>query len=139
MLYKATTNVQGKVVCYEPMPPEYLFMDPNSYNRACIEVDVQNRQNTKTVHSAEEKAQAEREGWRASPTDALAFYEGLQQDIARAAAEAAFSVQRMSEHARGEFAAATQATHAHVVDVQGKKKPGRPRTIAPMDPSASEA
>lgn len=141
MLYKARPNAGGKVVCYEPYPPEYLFLDANQYNRACAEVDVLNRENTKKVFSEEEKARALKEGWRESPPDALAYYEGLQQDIAAAAAENAFAVRRMSEQARAEFADAERSTHAHVVDVKGARKRGRPAkakptVIAPSDPEA---
>jgi len=134
MLYKARPNASGKVVCYEPYPPEYLYGDANSYNRACNEVDVLNRENTILVHSDQECEQREREGWRDSPVSALAYYEGLQQDIAQAAAENAFAVKKMSDKAQREFRAAEEATHAHVTDVVGRKKPGRkPKVIAPRD------
>lgn len=134
MLYKARPNAQGKVVCYEPYPPEYLFSDPGSYNRACSEVDVLNRENTILAHNADDKAQREREGWRDSPVTAIAYYEGLQQDIAQAAAENAFAVSRMSAKAQAEYRDAEQATHAHVTDVVGRKKPGRkPKVVAPRD------
>lgn len=137
MLYKARANSAGKVVCYEPYPPEYLYADANSYNRACNEVDQLNRENTILAHDADDVTRREAEGWRDSPDAAIAYYEGLQQDIAQAAAENAFAVARMSEKAQAEFRAAEASTHAHVTDVVGRKKPGRkPKVIAPRDPEA---
>ena len=69
--------------------------------------------------------------------EALDQFEKEQQDIAELAAKTAWQVQRMSEKAQAEFARAEDTTSAHVVDVVGSRR-GRPKAVAPADPSDLE-
>jgi hypothetical protein len=82
-----------------------------------------------TVRNEHEKNRAWDQGWRGSPTDAEAYHEQLEQEMAQAAAEAAHSVQRMSGQAQAEFKAAEDATDKHVADVPAPKRRGRPRKV----------
>lgn len=116
MVYKAHQMENGKVSCYD-MAALYAS-DMNVVARA----DAFNRKCELTVHSPHELEKALAEGWRSSPKEALDYYESLQQDIAKAAAEAAYSVQRMSEKARREYQAADEATEHPVTDVAAPKR-----------------
>lgn len=125
MLYKAQRRENGKVMV---MDMDALYaLDPAVQARA----DAFNRSCQLTVQSEDEYRRAKDQGWRESPEIALAYYEALQQDIARAAAEANFDLQRMSEQAKREHAALDATTDAPVTDVPApKRKPGRPKAAA---------
>jgi hypothetical protein len=123
MVYKAHRRENGKVMCYD-LDAIYA-VDVKTQALA----DAFNRSCEKTVHSQSEYERARDEGWADTPAAALAHYEALQQDIATAAAEAAYSVRRMSEQARTEFAQADAQTEHPVTDV--RKKPG-PKPKTPM-------
>lgn len=65
--------------------------------------------------------------WHESPADAKAHFEKLEADMAKAAAEHNYSVQRMSEQAQREALAHDRATDEMTADVPAPKRgPGRP-------------
>ncbi len=75
----------------------------------------------------EEEEQAKRDGWRNSPQEAIDFLNGLDDDIAKAAAHRAYEDRNMSEKARREIVEAEAAADgAHVPEIVEKKR-GRPR------------
>lgn len=125
MVYRATER-QGKAICIEPMPAPYDFDKPDQFERACLAVETFNRSNQKIVGDESELAVAKNDGWRDSPTDAIAALLDRKRAIADAAAEVAFHAQRMSEQARAELSAADASTDEHVVDVTPQRKRGRP-------------
>jgi hypothetical protein len=94
-----------------------------SFNRSCYRI----------VGDASEEAIAKGQGWALSPTLAMSVYEAEQRAIGDAAAEAAFQVQRMTENARTEFAAANASTHQHVTDLKGAKKGAKAVTAVEED------
>lgn len=131
MLYKAQKKANGKVLVVDGEPQPSALISDREYERLCLEVTRFNTQNQRIVMSQAEKDRAHAEGWRDTPQDALAFYERLEQDMGRAAAETNFSVQHMSPKAQAEHQAATDATHEHVTDViPPKRKRGRPARAA---------
>jgi hypothetical protein len=71
------------------------------------------------------------QGWTDHPTAAKDRLEGLEQDVARAAAERAASDATMGERARAEAQAATEASDVHLGEIPvTPKKRGRPRKDA---------
>jgi hypothetical protein len=54
--------------------------------------------------------------WQVGPTEASEFYEGLQRDIARAAAETAASVERMTEPAKRQYRKRSADSPTHVTE-----------------------
>ncbi len=66
------------------------------------------------VRSPAEFDRAIADGWRATPTEALAHADALQVAMATAAAEAAFAAQRMTPKAQAERAKLEAATDKHV-------------------------
>ena len=66
------------------------------------------------VRSEGEFDRAVADGWRATPTEALAHAEAVQIAISTAAAEAAFAAQGMTKRAQAERAALEATTHKHV-------------------------
>ena len=81
---------------------------------------------------------AAQDGWCDGPREALAAYEAKQKAWADEAANAAYHAQRMSKKAQLEYAAADAATHEHVVDVQPRKRRGRPPTVTPVSMTAED-
>ena len=126
MLYKAITKPNGKVVCCEPPPSEFEFQTMDEYERALRQHDAITRSCQRIVGSESEERQAKNDGWRMSPPDALEFHDACQKAIAQAAAEAAAAARGMTAKARQELKQADTQTHEHVVDVKGRRKPGRP-------------
>lgn len=122
MLYKAHEARTGKICCMAGPVSPFGWVNNTDYERAVAEADTFTKSCQKIVHSESEENEANRQGWRETPDKALALAEGLQRDIATAAAEAAHAVQRMGEKARTEYEAAENATERHVVDVKGGKK-----------------
>lgn len=123
MLYKAMKLPSGKVVCMEPEPNAFLFNSPADHQRAVLAAEHFTRQCQRTVKSADEERTAKREGWCDTPAKALEHFEGLEQDIANAAAEAQYAAQRMSGKAKGELNAAQDAAGIdHVSDVKPEKR-----------------
>ena len=126
MLYKAKPR-NGKAMVLEPLPLSYEYDNEKQFEQAVLRAETMNRQCWRIVHDDTEEKRAHDEGWRTGQKEALDHYEGLQQDMAQAAAEAAHAAQRMSEKARKELAAADDVTHEHVVDVASAPKRGRKR------------
>lgn len=126
MLYKAQIRTNGKASVGEAMPHPMYFQNPGDFERECLFVEGFNRSCQRIVKDRDDEARAARDGWCVTQTEALEKLEGLQQDMANAAAEAAFSNRRMSAKAQEEYAEAEQQTHKHVVDVKPRRKRGRP-------------
>lgn len=121
MLYKAVKLPSGKVVCMPGEPNPAFYPDVNQFNFAMAQHQAIEQSCYKTVHSDDEERTAKHDGWRESPKEAIEHFEALERDIAKAAAERAFSDQRMSEKARAEAKAADEATDDHVPDVPRKR------------------
>jgi hypothetical protein len=100
---------------YEPFP-KVLFRATGPEKQ-----DLEER----IVKSESEMEQLGR-AWKEDPDSARAFLRGLDDDVARAAAETHHANQRMSERAREEFLAADRATDDMITDVPAPKKRGRP-------------
>lgn len=68
-------------------------------------------------------------GYRLGQTAAIAYVEGLEQAVAVAAAERAYSDRKLSPRARAEAAAADEASGQHVgeVPITPIKRRGRPK------------
>lgn len=120
-IYRAVKDAGGKIVCMPGEPNPALFLDTNAYNFAVRQQQALEQQCFRTVGNDEEWERAKRDGWRESPTDAIAYFEALERDIANAAAERHFTDQRLSEKARAEAKAADDATAEHVPDIPRKK------------------
>lgn len=130
MLYRAQTYARtGQPSCLVAMPDPYIFDRPDMYEREVLAVESFNRSCQRIVHDESEERIAKGQGWADGPTEALDLFERQQQDIGRAAAEAAFHAKRMTDKAQREFAAAGEETHEHVVDVQGKKRGRKPKAV----------
>lgn len=101
---------------YEPFPKAvYRVTQPGQTEPEC-----------RIVRSDRELA-ALPSDWKESPADAKAHFETVDAEIARAAAEANYTDQRMSASARAEKLAHERSTEMEMVtDVPApKKKPGR--------------
>ena len=85
---------------------------------------------TRIVDSARQHEAEAAMGWVDHPAEAIEGFERHQEAIARAAAEAAYASQRMSETARAEYAQASIDDPEHVTDVAPKRKPGRPPKVS---------
>lgn len=118
MLYKALPSPlsNGKALCMEPMPSPFAYTDDKLYQRAILAAETFNKSCTFIVRSDDEYRTAKNNGWRESPADALAHHEGLQKDIANAAAEANFAAARMTSKAQSERKQRESATDKHVPD-----------------------
>ena len=125
MVYRAQLR-KGKAVCMDPAPHPHTFEKSEQYEQAVLAAESFNRGCYRIVQSEDELRQAKNEGWRESIKDALDALEQRQQAIGDAAAERAYRDRGMSDRARAEVDAAERSTEAHVVDVQPKKKRGRP-------------
>jgi hypothetical protein len=122
MLYKAFRDETGKARCGDNR--DLYSTDPVVQARAIAFT----AQCQLIVRSEDAKRLALSQGWRLTQQEALDTLEAYQQDIAKAAAEAAYAVQRMSAKAHAEYDAHDAASEALAVDVPApKKKPGRPR------------
>lgn len=127
MLYKAQ-KVNGKNVCLDVEPLPDQFPTDDQWRRATESITRRNRENTCIVGSPEEEERRKRDGWRNTPQDAVGFLNGLDDDVAKAAAHRAYEDRNMSEPAKREIAAAEEAADgAHVAEVVAKPRRGRPR------------
>jgi len=99
MLYRAQKRDNGQVQVIDPTD--------EAFSKSCQVI----------VHDEADHRRKRDQGWHDSIAEALAAYEAMERDIARAAAEANFAVQRMSERARAEHQQATDATADHVPDL----------------------
>jgi hypothetical protein len=123
MLYKAFAYEKhgGKTMCGDPLA---AVGDPDAetFSRKCQLI----------VRDESKRDRAMSDGWAATPTKALEVYETAQQGVARAAAEEAFRVKRMSDKAEQEFHTAQDQADgfSHVPDPAApKRKPGRPKKV----------
>lgn len=129
MLYKAQKKANGKVLAVDVHPnPGGGFRNAQEYERACFDVDSFNKQNQRIAQNEYEERQLKNDGWKDSPTDAVAAFEAIEQEIGRAAAEANYSARTMGSKAQTELQATNDATHEHVTDVPVpvKRPRGRP-------------
>ena len=125
MLYKAQERPNGKIECMTNEPNPRFYKDPTDYDFAVREAQAFNRECYRIVPDESEHTRARANGWRETVPEAIAFLNGLKDDIAREAAEAAFRAKGMSSKARAELEAVGESTHEHVVDITVKKKRGR--------------
>ena len=126
MLYKAARKANGKVACMDTPPSPYKFKEPHEFEFAVKQADAFTASCQRIVATEAEARRAFEEGWRESPVEAIAHFEGLENDIAKAAAEAAYAASKMSSRAQAEYAAESASNPEHVTDVP-KRGPGRPR------------
>lgn len=131
MVYQARSHPSGQTRCLTPMPQTFDYVTMDQYERALLHAESFNKSCQRIVQSEREYTQARDEGWRDTPAEALQHHEALERAIGDAAAEAAFSAQRMSSKAQRELQAADEATHEHVVDVKPARKRGRPAKGTP--------
>lgn len=113
MLFKATKRPDGIVV---------VGGDSEALNRQCY----------RTVRSAGEMEEALKEGWRESPQEARAYFEGLEKAIADAAAHRHYEDRNMSDKAKAEAEKADEATALHVAEIPEqpkRRRGGRPRKV----------
>lgn len=134
MLYRAQPDPRsGKVFCVQPAPEPWLFDRMDQLQQEQLRIEAFNKSNQRIVKDEAEERLATGQGWAASPDAALDVYERQQQAVAEAAAQAHYAAARMNEPAQREWTAAQDATHAHVVDVQGPKR-GRKRIVTGTGP-----
>jgi hypothetical protein len=84
-----------------------VIFDHEQFNTSCQLI----------VNDQREYDQAKAEGWRDSQKEAMAYREGLEQDMARAAAERNWEDRNMSEAAKAESAAYESTTAEHVGEI----------------------
>jgi len=103
MLYKAWPRDNGRVECGDPL---VAVGDPAAmtFTNRC----------QRLVRNETELALAHGDGWCDTPDEALAHYEAVQREIARAAAEVHASVTKMSPKAQAEHKSRDAATHKHL-------------------------
>lgn len=124
-MYKAFRNEDnGKAMCRDLA---YLYSsDPvvqaksEAFNKKCELI----------VRNEDEYQRARSNGWSDTQQEALDLLEAHQRDIAKAAAEAAYAVQRMSENARREYAQHDADSEEPAVDVPAPKKEGKRTRVA---------
>ncbi len=123
-LYKAFRNENGKAMCRDL---SFLYSaDPVVQARA----EAFNKQCELTVRSEDEYQRARNNGWSDTQEQALDLLERHQRDIAQAAAEAAYSVQRMTDTAKREYAAHDAESEDPAVDVPAPKRVGKRTRVA---------
>lgn len=130
MLYRAQKMRNGKYSAGEIYPNTTDYLNPSEFERAMLFVETFNRSCQLKVFSDQELERAYAEGWRKTSPEALDHAERLEQDMATAAAEAAFQAKSMSANAQREFKEAGEQTHEHVTDVVPVKASGKATTTA---------
>jgi hypothetical protein len=118
MVYRAleAEHRGGKVLCGDPL---VAIGDPTA--------ETFTRQCQLTVNNQEELDRAMKAGWCGNPSEAVEIYKRNQENVARAAAEEAFRVNRMvNEPAKREFHEAQEQAEGydHVPDPPAPKKAG---------------
>jgi hypothetical protein len=116
-----------ETVGFQPWPALFYKMTRSATNGEFLV------EHYKEVGSDREASEAERLGYRLGQAAAIAYVESLEQQIAVAAAERAYSERTMSDKARAEAAAADDATSAHlpevpVTTVRRRRGPNTPKT-----------
>lgn len=134
MLYKARKyNDQGAWKTHVPEPQREAFPTDQDWRRAQELAERFTASCQRIVNSKEEAEAAYRDGWRPHPKEAVDFMNGLDDDIAKAAAYRAYEDRNMSEKAKAEIAQAeAESDGMHVAEVVEKPKArrGRPRKDA---------
>lgn len=108
--------------------PRMVYQARQLENGRVVVVDVDPRSGamfsgtTKIVRDTREHLIAKGQGWHDDPKTAAEAFEAAQQGVAKAAAEEAYRLPRMSPKAQAEHAAANAETHEHVVEVPIPKK-----------------
>jgi hypothetical protein len=128
MLYRARTLPNGQGSVGEVPPHPMYALDAADFERKCLFVESFNKSCQIIVRSNEEERRYVAQGWATTQERALEIYEQDQQAISNAAAEAAYTAQRMSAKAQEELAEAGKTTHQHVTDVIGVPKSRRSAT-----------
>ncbi len=121
MLYKAQPFRNGKTLCFAPAVSPFGWNDPNQYQQALLEAETFTKSCQRLVKDEGEHAIAKGQGWCVTAAEALEQAEAEHKAISNAAAEAAFHAQRMTDKARAEFEAASDATDEHVTDLVGAR------------------
>ena len=129
MVYRAE-KVNGKNVCGMPEPLRETFKTDEHWRRACEMTDQANRRRQRTVNNEEEYEAARRDGYRDSQAEAIAFLNGLDDDVAKAAAHRHYEDRNMSPQAKAEAEKVDAESYEHQPEIQAqpiKRRPGRPR------------
>lgn len=130
MLYKAKKE-NGKNQAAMAEPPREMFPNDELWRRATEMAFQFNQRAQRIVKDEQEYEVARRDGWRDSIHDAVAFLNGLDDDVAKAAAHRAYEDRNMSDAAKREIREAEAAAEMnHVAEVPEKKRRGRPRKSA---------
>jgi hypothetical protein len=79
------------------------------------------------VVNNEQEHRARGSAWKESPDEARAYFDALEGDVARTAAEVKYAARGMSRPAQDELREAEQATDEFVTDVTPKKRAGWPK------------
>lgn len=114
MLYRAQVHRNGQALVEAPQVSPFGWRDAAEHAQAELAATAFTEGCRMTVGSEDEHRRARDNGWRDSPSEALAFHEGLQRDIANAAAEANHAAQRMTPTAQAERKKRESATDKHV-------------------------
>lgn len=130
MLYKAKKE-NGKNIAAMQDPPREMFSNDELWRRATEMAFQFNQRAQRIVKDEQEYEAARRDGWRDSIHDAVAYLNGLDDDIAKAAAHRAYEDRNMSEAAKREIREAEEAAEMdHVAEVVEKPKARRGRKSA---------
>jgi hypothetical protein len=129
MLHMARLTAGGQPSTGQVSPDPMHYANERMYELACLAVNTFNQSCCRLVNNPDEQRAAERQGWTYGQDAALAKHEGLQQDIAKAAAEGAYAAKRMGKKAQREYEEAGESTDKHVVDVQPKKRGRKPKAV----------
>jgi len=118
MVYQARARENGKVMCGDPLAAVGDAVG-EAFSRSC----------QKIVQNQDEMDVSVKQGWYATPTEAMDGYEKTQKSMADIAAMRHFSDTRMSDLAQREAKAADDATHVHLPSIPAKRKRGRPKRV----------
>jgi hypothetical protein len=132
MLHCARQSEGGKWVTAKPEPDfDETYRNEAAWDRACKAVMRFNETCQRYVYDQAEyeRVRGNGEGWRDTPTEALAYREHLEREVATEAAARAQRDKRMSPAARAEAAEADAETIDHVPVIPEKRR-GRPRKVA---------
>jgi|TARA_R110000824_G_scaffold312071_1_gene499201 hypothetical protein len=118
MVYQARARDNGKVMCGDPLAAVGDAVG-EAFSRSC----------QKIVQNQDEVDVSVKQGWYATPTEAMDGYEKTQKSMADIAAMRHFSDTRMSDLAQREAKVADDATHVHLPSIPAKRKRGRPKRV----------
>lgn len=130
MVYKAKKE-NGKNLAAMQEPPREAFPNDELWRRATEMAFQFNQRAQRIVKDEAEYEAARRDGWRDTIHEAVAYLNGLDDDVAKAAAHRAYEDRNMSDAAKREIRAAEDAAEMdHVAEVPEKPRRGRPRKSA---------